>query len=84
MPKPEIRRLVRKLLTLILLIAGLAVMNSDRAVRKVTATACCDNCNQGWVDCVNWAPNAGGQWWIYSYCLPRYNACKNSCSPPCS
>lgn len=84
MPKPEVRRLVRKLLTLVILIAGLAVVSSDRAVRKVTATACCDNCDQFWVNCVNSASEYGGIWWIQSYCVPRYEACKNSCSPPCS
>jgi hypothetical protein len=83
--RTEIRRVLGKLLMLALLITALAALSVQPGVRKVAAmSACCDNCTQGWVDCVNWcSQSGGGQACIYGYCAPRYQNCKNSCSPPC-
>ena len=81
----ETRRLAGRLLLLAILIATLVVVSTNLATKKVVAmSACCDNCDQGYVDCVNWCiQSGGGQACIYGYCAPRYTNCKNSCSPPC-
>lgn len=79
---PQLGRLLRKVLVLAVLLASLAVMSNESAVRKVEAqTSCCQTCQNFLVDCMNNCQTPNCQ---QTFCLPRWNYCRSQCSPPCS
>jgi hypothetical protein len=78
----QLGRLLRKVLFLAVLLAGLAVMSNESAVRKVEAqTTCCQNCQNVLTDCMN---NCQTPYCPQTVCFPRYNYCRSQCSPACS
>jgi hypothetical protein len=74
----ELPRLVRKLLTLMILLMCLAFLNSNSAVRKVSAASCCGDCATTFQNCVAVCQCCGCYGGIGA-CSAQYTACRNSC-----
>ena len=81
MLRAQAGRILRKIFVLTVLLACLAVANTDSGVRKVAAqTSCCQVCN----DYINQCINSCSTVQCYNACFGRYNICRSQCNPPCS
>jgi hypothetical protein len=79
MIRSVVLRLSRKLLTLTILLTCLAFINSDMALKKVSASACCDQCASYYVACINYCSQIGCSGGA-GECYARYYACvRNYC-----
>lgn len=81
MLRPQVGRLLRKVLVLAVLLTSFAVMNNESGVRKVAAQAtCCQMCAGYANACINSCSFSQ----CVDACLNRYRMCISQCSPPCS
>ena len=80
----QMGRLFRKIFVLAVLLACLAVVNTDSGLRKVAAQAtCCQMCADYINQCLNSCSGASYSQCYYG-CMGRYNICRSQCNPPCS
>jgi hypothetical protein len=78
MIRSESLRVIRKLVALIALLACLAFVQSDFALKKAYAASCCGDCAAFFQYCMNICSCCGCQGGI-GQCSARYSACINSC-----
>lgn len=78
---PQAGRLLRKVLVLVVLLAGLAVLNTESGVRKVAAQpTCCQGCADSLPRCLDFCRDP----YCAYQCYGKYNVCRSTCNPPCS
>jgi len=79
--RPEMKKLARKFLVLMVLVVGLLVLSSGLPGKKALAgTVCCTTCSQQYDDCINSCPNPG---MCNAMCNFRLKQCQKTCNPGC-
>jgi len=82
MIRPEKSRLVRKLLTLGMLIACLCLFTFTSSSNRVSAAACCSSCAPAYDSCVTGCGDPATSACL-NFCQNRYNRCLATCDQGC-
>ncbi len=82
MNRPQMRRLVYRLLLIGMLVACLGVSSFNFAERKASAVACCSSCEPAFNSCIEACGDPPSSACIF-FCNNRYNRCLSTCDPGC-
>jgi len=82
MIRPEMSRLVRKLLTLGMLVACLCLFTMVSPGNRVAAAACCSSCDPAYESCVTGCGDPASSACL-NFCERRYERCVHGCNPGC-
>ena len=78
--RPDMKRFVRKVMTLMVLVAALVVLSSGLQGKRASAAVCCSTCIPQYEDCLANCPNPG---MCNPVCNFQLHRCQNTCTPSC-
>lgn len=79
--RPEMKKLVRKFLTLMVLVMALTVLSAGLPGKKASASAvCCTTCYEDYANCIDTCPVPG---MCNPVCNFRLKQCLKTCDPGC-
>ena len=80
MSRPEIKKLVRKFLALVILVAGFTVLSSGLPEKASAQTVCCSTCSEQYNQCIENCPNPG---MCNPLCNFQLRQCLKTCNQGC-
>lgn len=79
----ETRKTLRKLVMVVLLMAGLIIQSTVGVQQEAQAATCCTACDPNYNDCVYECDTDPWQSACYNTCTFMYNRCVQNCDPGC-